>query len=335
MFIVWLQFTIGALIIIAAGARLCFYGDIIGDKTRLSKVFIGVIFLGIVTSLPELVTSLTAGVKLDAIDLALGNVLGSNNFNLLIIVILDLLYRKGSITSRANLDRTHVVSAGWSLLLILVVILSIAINKHITVFNIANVGIDSMLIALVYIVAIKSMPKEQSGELFYPLDRQRDRKADISLTKACLGFVIAAIFVVLSGMWLANIGDKIAELTGWGETFVGSIFLAMATSFPELVVSVSALKLGSVDMAFGNIFGSNMINIFIIFIIDIFYNKATVFSAVSLNHILTASLTIFLTCIVMLGLIRKKRKIFLNLGWDTLLMLIGYLIGNYILFRLR
>jgi len=338
MFLIWLQFFIGAFIIVVSGARLCFYADIISEKLRLSKVLIGIILLGIVTSLPELATSLASSIKLDSVDLALGNVLGSNNFNLLIIVILDFLYKTGSITSRTDSSRFHIVSAIWSLALLIIVILSIIINSQFKIFSIGNIGLGSILIALIYIIAIKliSQSKTEESNLGTASENSEiSTPRKVTLSRAGLCFLIASIFVVASGMWLASIGDQIAQMTGWGQTFVGSIFLAMATSFPELVVSIAALRLGSIDMSFGNIFGSNMINLFIIPINDIVYRKGAILSFGSTNHILTIALAIFLTFIVIIGLTKKKKNTFLHLGWDTRIMLVSYILGTYILFRLR
>ena len=338
MVIIWLQFFISAAIIIVAGVMLCIYADTISERTKLSKVWIGIILLGIVTSLPELVTSLSSVVKLAAYDLALGNIFGSVNFNLLIIVILDFLYKKASITSKADSNRSHIFSAGCSLILIIIAIVGIIINGRINILNIGNIGIDSILIALVYIVAIRLISRLKTQEVHSQMPSQNSESGihkKTTLARSCLGFLIASIFVVASGMWLANIGREIACLTGWGQTFVGSIFLAMVTSFPELVVSISALKLGSIDMAFGNIFGSNMINLFIIPIIDIVYRKGAILAFVSQTHIITAMLAVFLTCIVMRGLLRQKKRTFFNLGWDTMIMLVIYLLGNYMLFRAR
>jgi len=337
MGIIWLQFFTSAFIIVVAGARLCFYADIISERLHLSKIWIGLILLGIVTSLPELVTSLAASLSLDAVDLALGDLIGSNNFNLLIIVILDFLYRSGSITNKTGSSRSHIFSASWSLVLVLIVISSIIINSQFRVFDIGNVGIGSLLIAVVYIVAIRLISRlniQESPSQTASQDSELSVHKKTTLAKSYLGFLVASAVVVTSGIWLANIGGEIAQLTGWGQSFIGSIFLAAVTSFPELVVSISALRLGSVDMAFGNIFGSNMINLFIISIVDIAYRKGAILSLVSQSQIITAILMITLTSIVIIGLRNKKKVIFINLAWDTVLMLAIYLLGNYMLFKL-
>ena len=335
MLLIWLQFIIGAGIIIIAGTKLCVYADAMSDRLQLSKAFIGVILLGVVTSLPEIVTSLTASIKLNAVDLALGNVLGSNNFNLIIIVILDFLYRQDSITNKARLSRSHIVSAAWSLALLMVVIVSIAVNHRISMARIGNFGIDSLLIAALYIVGIRFLSRFDKGVVTAAQAPEISAQKAIPLSRALIGFLIATIFVVVGGIWIAYTCEGIARLTGWGETFVGSIFLAIATSLPEVAVSIAALRIGSVDMSLGNIFGSNMINVVIISLNDAVYLGGALLSLASKNHLLTAFLGVWLTSIAMLGLSSQKKKAVYGLGYDTVLMLASFIVGNYVLFRFR
>ncbi len=153
------------------------------------------------------------------------------------------------------------------------------------------------------------------------------------LSRAYMGVIIAAVLVVVSGICLAGTGEEIAKATGWGRTFVGSVFLAIVTSFPEVVVSVAALRLGSIDLAFGNIFGSNMINLFLISLTDVAYRGGAILACVSKVHVLTASLGVFLTGVAIVGLSRRRKNTLFHLGWDTIIMLLGCLLGIYALFK--
>jgi len=146
--------------------------------------------------------------------------------------------------------------------------------------------------------------------------------------------LLCAVLVILGAIWLANSADTIAEKTGLGRTFVGSVFLAFATSLPELVVTYSALKLNQLDLAIGNVFGSNMTNIFILFLCDVFHKGATIISTVSATHLLTIILSIILTYIAITG-IRTKKKVVLGLGIDSLLMILFFFAGNMLLYSLR
>ena len=251
---------------------------------------------------------------------------------------MDFLHKPGSITTRANSNYSHIISAVLTVILSTVVITSIFTNTKIDILSVSNIGMGSVAIALIYLIGMRLIFKTESKEIPAQLmDKELTlfRHKGVTLSKAYIGFLIAATLVVISGIWLAGIGEEIAKTTGLGRTFVGSIFLAIVTSFPEVVVSVAALKLGSIDLAFGNIFGSNMINFFIIPITDIAYRKGALLDFISQTHILTASLGIFLTCIAIIGLTRCRKKAFLRLGWDTIAMVLVYLGGTYMLFKLR
>jgi cation:H+ antiporter len=133
---------------------------------------------------------------------------------------------------------------------------------------------------------------------------------------------------------LATTAKALSHITGWGATFIGSLFLASVTSFPELVVSLSALKIASADMAVGNLLGSNMINLFILSLIDVFYIKAPLLSLVSSVHMITVGLVIIFCSVILISLRIKLNWSFLRLGWDTLFIFVSYLVGMYFIFKL-
>jgi cation:H+ antiporter len=149
------------------------------------------------------------------------------------------------------------------------------------------------------------------------------------------GLIISAVLVVGGAMWLARSADTIAVETGLGETFVGSIFLAIVTSLPEMVVSLSALQMGSLDMAIGNIFGSNMANMFIVFLCGLFHRGGPLLGAVVPTHMFTAALSMLLVHIAMKGIAMRNKKTFFGLGWDSIIMLLVFFFGTLYLYRVR
>jgi cation:H+ antiporter len=144
---------------------------------------------------------------------------------------------------------------------------------------------------------------------------------------------LAAAAVIGTGIWLSFIGAEISETYSMDTSFVGSLFLAIATSMPELVVAITALRLGAVDMAVADILGANMLDLTHIFIVDLFYTKGAVLAAVSRTHIITAVVTILMSLIVIIGLrFRQKRKTFFIVSWYGLVLIVLYIIGAYALF---
>ena len=114
--------------------------------------------------------------------------------------------------------------------------------------------------------------------------------------------------VIIAAIFLPKIGEGIAETTGLGQTFVGNIFIALSTSLPEVVVSISAVKMGAIDLAVGNLFGSNIFNILILAIDDIFFVKGPILSFVNTSHIISALSAILMTAIAIIGLTYRSEK---------------------------
>lgn len=333
--IVWIKFIIGASIIIFAGSRLSRYGDIIGRITGIGGIWIGVLLLAAITSLPELITTTSSVVVAHSPDLAIGNILGSNLFNLLIITILDFLHGKGSLLGIS--ERRHILSCGFGLLLCSMVVFPILMRMFgggdFVMPSIFMVGLDSLLILGTYIVAMR---------LIYLFESRAsmERAAKEEVVEGPLGlvifkFVVATIIIVSSGVWLSLIVKDIAEITGWGETFVGNTFLAISTSLPEIVVGVSAIRMGKGDMALGNIFGSNIFNISIVAIVDLFYRQGPILSSIGPSALLVAIIQIMMTSVVIIGLIYRSKVGILKLGWDAVLIFFIYLFGEYIVFSLK
>ncbi len=154
------------------------------------------------------------------------------------------------------------------------------------------------------------------------------------LWKIYLGLLASAVGVVAGAVWLASSADQIAQMTGWGRTFVGSLFLAFATSLPEMVVTIAAVKLGQMDLAVGNIFGSNMVNMFLIFVCDAFVRQGAVLKMVSLSHLWTIGLGIVMTAVAVAGLRDHKKMSFFCLGWDTWTLFVLYGFGMTMLYNL-
>jgi len=143
------------------------------------------------------------------------------------------------------------------------------------------------------------------------------------------------MFVIGAGIWLAFIGEDIAEATGWGESFVGSLLIAFTTSLPEMSVSFAALRLGAVDMCVANIIGSNLFNMAIIGVDDLFYWQGPVLAAVSDSHMFTGLIVLAMSCTIMVGLIsRTRHKTPLGVSWYVPPLIGLYLLGAYISFAL-
>jgi cation:H+ antiporter len=144
---------------------------------------------------------------------------------------------------------------------------------------------------------------------------------------------LAAIAIIGAGIWLSFVGDEIAETTGWGASFVGTLFLAITTSMPELAVTVAALRLGAIDMAVADILGANMLDMVVITWVDLFYTPGPILAMVSEAHLITAMVAVVMSLLVIVGLrFRQKRKTFIVISWYGVALAGLYIFGAYALF---
>ncbi|WP_353893191.1 hypothetical protein PRVXH_002604 [Proteinivorax hydrogeniformans] len=327
---IWITFFVSAAVIILAGTQLSKNADIIAYKTGLSGALIGALLLPIVTSLPEIVTSAQSAL-IDNPDIALGNVFGSNMFNILVIAVVDVAQGRGPVLLHVKLG--HILTAGIGMLLASLAAIFILVQIDIGIFGI---GIDTLILAGIYLAGLRLLIRYDKKDTQAEKEdfNEEHQYAKESLKKSITIFVIAGVFIVISGRFLAISGDEIAKVTGLGGSFVGSFLVAITTSLPELVATFTAAKLGAFDMAIGNLLGANIMNVLIIFFTDLFYVGRPVLTNVSTDNAITALFGIFLTTIAIIGLIYRSKKSVLTLGFDSWAIIIGYIMAALIMFNL-
>jgi cation:H+ antiporter len=330
---VWLQFLACTAVIVFAGTQLSKYGDIIAAKTGLGRTWIGVVLMASVTSLPELMTGISSVAVFDLPNIAAGDVLGSCMFNLLILALLDALSGASPISSRAH--QGQVVAAGFGVMLLGMVSVSIAMGEKTP--HLGWVGIYSWLFIAVYLVAMRVVflyEKKRLAEMIEEIAEavQHDH---ISQARAFALYGLNAVLVIGAATWLPRLGEEIADITGLGRTFVGSIFIAISTSLPELVVSISALRIGAVDLVLGNLFGSNLFNIGILALDDLFYTRGPLLSHITSSHLISANAAMVMTAIAIIGLTYRAGRKVLLWSWDSLGIAMVYAMATYLLFAAR
>ena len=327
----WFSFFLCTLIIVYSGSKLSKYGDMIAEKVGLGKSLIGVILLASVTSLPELVTGVSAVSITNTPNIAVGDVLGSCVFNLFILAaLLDAFNKPLPISARAH--HGHVLSAACGILLLSLTVFTIIFPQYNV--PILWVGSSSILFAIIYLFVLNligSYEKKQRENHLQELAEDL-KYSDISLRSAISKFTINSIMVVVAATFLPKVGAGIAISTGLGQTFVGNVFIALASSLPEVVVSIAAVRMGSVDLAIGNIFGSNIFNIFILSIDDIFFTQGPLLSYINKAHIISALSAIVMTSISIMGLTYRADKKTLLWGWDSIAMIFVFILNIGLLF---
>jgi len=325
----WLELALCAALIAMAGPVLTHYGDIIARLTGLSRSWIGLVLLATATSLPEMFTGLSAVTVAGAPNIAIGDALGSCIFNLVMLVLLDEMSREEPIYRR--LEQGHILTAGFGVILIGAVGAMLLLSRDGLSIRFFHISIYTPLIIVLYLVAIRAA---------FVYERRTPRppqiitaEPDMTLARALLRYGAAAAVVVAAGSWLPFIGREIADTMGWKTSFVGTLLIAAATSLPELVVTVSALRLNAVDMAIGNLLGSNLFDMLIVAIDDIAYGKGPLLAAVSPAHAVSAFGAVVMSGIFIVALLFKpETRLRGTIGWVSLALLMVYLFVSYAIY---
>lgn len=330
--LIWLELLLCLAVIGYAGYFLSRYGDIIAEKTGMSASWIGLILLSTATSLPELATGISSVSFADAPNIAVGDVLGSTVFNLVILVMLDALYKRETLYSRAA--QGHILSASLGSILIAFAGFSLLLDQAGMSPALGHVGFYSPFIVLVYLVAMRAVYSYEHRTLSEYTEVSAERYSDVTLRSAVKGYALAAGAVVIAGSWLPFIAKDIAESMGWGRSFVGTLLVAGVTSAPEVAVTFSAMRIGALDMAIANLLGSNLFDIIILAVDDLFYTKGPLLANVDASHALTAFTAVMMSSLVAVGLtFRPQGKAVLGLTWVSLGLFMLYVLNSWILFE--
>lgn len=325
-------FLVCAAVIFFAGKKLSWYGDQLSEKTGWGKAWVGLILMASVTSLPELMVGISSAAIVQSADLAVGDILGSCAFNLGILAMMDAFVpRHQPLFGLASPG--HVLSAALGIILISLAGVSLFLPEEIVISS--WIGLTSILFIFIYLASVR---------LIYRYEHRAEREIAVvahntagenqsSLKRIIRWYIVFALIIIAAALALPYFADHIAEAAGLNKSFVGTFFLAASTSLPEIAVSVAAVRMGSVDLAVGGLLGSNIFNILILAIDDLFYTKGHLLKDASDINILSAFATILMSAIVIIGLtFRSKGKRYF-LAWDAALIFMVYLINILLLYR--
>lgn len=320
---IWIQFVITSAVIVLAAIKLAEYGDVIALRTRLGGLFIGTILIAAATSLPEVLTTLSA-VQQAYPNLAAGNLLGSNTFNMFLLAVLDVLARNERILRKVALK--HALSGSLAIFSIGLVLFFMVANIPL---KIGWVGVDSVLIMLGYFAAMYLIQTSNAGDVPSEIEIPEETP---SLVIALLGFGIAAGALIYVTPFMVSASAEIAEVTGLGTTFVGSTLVAAVTSLPEMVTTLAAMRLGAYDMAIGNLFGSNLFNMFALGLTDVFYTPGRFLAVIDPSFLLVGMLGLLMTGMGLIGNLARLRRRIWFIEVDALALVVLYLGGMYLLY---
>ena len=276
-------FALSAGAVAGAGIVLARSGDAIAERTGLGGLVVGMFLLAGATSLPEIATDVSAALA-DAPDLAVGDLFGSSMANMAILALVDLVYR-GRVWTRVGLGQARL--AAVAIALTSIALLALLVPRE---FAIGWIGIETIVIVAGYLAATAWIGRTRrtgrrehdgSGEIIAPTGWGEEAEAGAPLRSVVIRFGLAAVVVLVAAPVVALSAKGIADETGVGQTFVGTFLLAATTSLPELVASLTAVRIGAHDLAVGNLFGSNAFNMVALFAADLAYFPGPILAAVS------------------------------------------------------
>ncbi|MFK5979203.1 MAG: hypothetical protein QM488_09990 [Rhizobiaceae bacterium] len=335
-----LLFVLATAVVWIAGTRLAVYGTELSDRFNLSRAFVGLIFLATVTSLPEIVTTITAATAGNA-QLVLGNMFGGVTMQTAILAVVDLLFVRYALTSWPR-KPTHALEAVL-LIILLNIILTASFLGEFEAFW--GIGLGALSLTLFYPLVIALLHRYDEQSPWQPIDIPEHAEETIPFIKSrnieelsknqvIWQSVFASLMILIAGYTLANRADIIAEQAGLSSSFVGIAFLAAATSMPELSTTIAAARMGAYTMAISNIFGSNLIMVALILPADIFYRKGPILAEIDNVTQFCIVTGILVTAIYIAGILIRRTPRLFGAGLDSVLVLIIYLASLFAAFML-
>jgi cation:H+ antiporter len=324
-----------------AGTRLAGYAARFSTATGIGGAAVGLVLLGAVTSLPEIATSITASVAGEA-DLAVNNLVGGVSFQLVVLALVDMVIGRRALTS--TLPRADLLAQAAMGVMMLCVVVAAVVTGEAEVFGF---GLGAALLVAVYGAAIavsRSMDQDVRWRPAQAPDgwaasESRDDEGDAS-EREPIGHLLLLIagtglVILVAGYLLTRSGEAIAERSGLGSSFFGAVFLAGATSLPEVSSAIAAVRLKRPQLAIGDVLGGNMFNLALVFLVDVTYRGGPVLAEVGAFSVLAAAIGILLNAVLIVGILERRDRTVLWMGYDSLAILLLYGCGLGLLYQLR
>lgn len=324
-----LQFAVCAALIARSGFVLSRSADRLAEFHGWGRGWVGLALLATVTSLPELASGISAVTFVDAPNLAVGNALGACVVNLAFLVIVDALQRNQPMYRNAS--ATHLLSAGFGVVMLGFVAMSLLTGARAPA--VLHVGLYSPLLLGLYLLALRAVHAHERLAMTESAKPRDSAAASIDPRREWRRFWLAALVVLAAGSWLPQVADQLAQALDLSRSFVGSVFMALVTTLPEMAVTLSALRLGALDMAIGNLLGSNLFNVLILAVDDVFYTKGPLLANAAPVHAGTAVTALVMTGLVIIGLVmRPQGRVLRVVGWVSVGLISAYVINAALLY---
>lgn len=316
------------VIIVLAGTQLTKIVDELADRTGLGEALAGAVLLGMATSLPGIVLSVTAGYNAQP-ELALSNALGGIAVQTLFLTVADMCLR------RVNLEHAAAsignLMQGTLLLCLLSLILVGAFSPNVTVWGVHPI---TPLLLAGYFYGMTVVRRGQADAMWFPA-RTRETREDVpdeafggkSLPRLWISFAGLALALGISGWLLQRAATVLSVETGLAQAVIGVLLTSIVTSLPELVTTVSAVRRGSLTLAVSGIIGGNAFDTLFAAASDIAYRDGSIYHAVPDRVLLWVALSVLMTGVLLLGLIRREKHGPGRIGFESIALIVLYFSG--------
>lgn len=334
-------FSGAAVAVWFGGTKIAGYADELAQRFGWSQATLGLLLLAGVTSLPEIATSFTAALN-DNASLAVNNLLGSIAMQVALLAVADALFGKRALTSVVP---NPVVMLQGSLNVCLLTFVAIAIVVGDIAFFGAGGWTWGLLIAAVYSFVKITEANGRHPWIVGPNDRSVQSKSappqpgrplqEDPIVRLPAKTAGSALVILTAGYVVAESGGVIAEQSGLGASFMGMAFVAIATSLPEASTVFASMRRGLFTMAISDILGTNILNIALLFGVDLFASGDPVLNSVGDFSTVGALLGVSVTGLFLMGLSERSDRTIGRMGIDSVFVLLIYLGGMVLLYSLR
>jgi len=345
--LLWLIFVFVAAAgaVWVAGIFLSNTTDVLDSRLHLGEALGGLILLALTTNLPEIAITATAALHHN-IAVAVGNILGGIALQTVVLVALDLsVPGKKPLTWQAA-SLTLVLEGVLVCAVLVVVMMGTQLPKSLIKFRLTpeDVALVMLWTAGLWLLsrARQGLPwqdkgdapgGEQTEEMQAQKKKSEDKNKDKSTALVALTFGTAALVTLAAGVALEQSGDGLARHLHMTGVLFGATVLAAATSLPELSTGLASIKLGDYQLAMSDIFGGNAF-LPTLFLLATLLSGEAVLPQAHRTDIYLAGLGVLLTTVYIYGLIFRPRRLLLNMGADSLIVLVLYALGVLGLFTI-
>ncbi len=322
-----IAFGVAALVIVIAGSQLAKWADTLADRTGLGEALFGVLLLAGVTSLPDFAATLSAAIDARP-NLAMSNIMGSMAVNLVFLGVADIVYRKANL-EHAAASPVNLMLAGLLIVLLTLPLLAVFTPEG-TVWGVHPI---TPMIVAAYLFGLHLVHRTQAKPMWFPrltlqtVSDVPDKHPHGSLATVWLWFTAMAVVTGIAGWILMEAAKGIADQAGLSETLVGGLLTALATSTPELVTTIAAIRLGALTLAVSNIFGTNCFNMLVVAAADAGYAQGSIYHDMAPVQMTWGLVSILMTAILLLGLVRRETYGIGRIGFESALILGVYAVA--------